>query len=157
MPQKEKKPDIFFQVYQDNYPDKPEISPYQRAEITVFFNSGIPSSCSNGLFRLTYQRNYEKENNGMSHWYGEYMENISDPRYEKLKDIADIFHKMEKYLLKLREKGLTLETSRSDDFNWRIALLKKIGAYPIVWSKEHRNYISYEYGTKTGESFGIEV
>jgi len=152
----QKKPEIFYQVYKDEYPDNPERSNYQKAEITVFISVGIPSSVSNGLFRLTYQRNYEKETNSMSHWYGETMENIGDPRYDKLKTISEIFSKMEKYLLKLREKGLTLETSRQDDFNWRIALLKKIGAYPVEWNKDQRAYASYDYFLKTKESIRIE-
>jgi hypothetical protein len=86
----------------------------------------------------------------MSHWYGEQMECINDPRSGKLKEITNVFLKMEKYLDKLRENGLTLETSRSDDLNWRMALLKKIGAFPIEWIKEQHCYTSYEYAMKSG-------
>jgi hypothetical protein len=151
------KTDIFYLVRKDEYPDKPEHSNYQKAEITVFVSVGIPSTVSNGMFTLTYQRNYEKELNGMTHWYGETMENINDPRFDKLKTISEVFGKMEKYLLKIREKGLTLETSRQDDLNWRIALLKKIGAYPVDWNKEQRAYSSYDYFIKTKESIRIEA
>jgi len=149
------KTDIFYLVRKDEYPDNPERSNYQQSEITVFVSVGIPSTVSNGLFRLTYQRNYDKEINGMTHWYGETMENINDPRADKLKTITGVFDKMERYLSKIREKGLTLETSRQDDLNWRIALLKKIGAFPVDWNKTQHAYTSYDYFVKTKESIII--
>jgi hypothetical protein len=144
----EQKPTIFYLASNDEYPSDPVKMGYQHAEITVFYSIGVPSSCSNGLFRLTYQRNYEENTKNVSHWYGETMENISDPRYSTLKDIAGIFGKMEKYLEKIKADGLTIDATRNDDYNWRIALLKKIGAFPVDWNKETHKYSSYAYSSK---------
>lgn len=143
-----KQPTIFYREYADEYPNNPGSMGYQKAEITVFYSLDIPSSCSNGLFRLTYQRNYEESTQTVTNWYGEDMDHVSDPRADKLKDIAGIFQKMEKYLDGLRKKGLSLDVSRADDYHWRIALLKKIGAFPVEWNKEKHEYSSYQYSIR---------
>ena len=143
------KPTIFYSLDKPDYPDNPESSGYQHGEITVFLSIGVPPSVSNGLFRLTYQRGYDKNTNGMSYWYGETMETIDTPNAEKLKTISDIFRKMENYLDKLKKSGLTLSVNRQDDLNWRVELLKKIGAFPVEWSQANRAYTSYEYALKT--------
>ena len=150
--QNNKTPDIFYLVNLPEYPEHFERSSFQSAEITVFVTHGVPTSASNGLFRLTYQRNVESNPKSVSHWYGETIENITDPRYDSLKTIAGVFQKMEKYLQKIHDKGLSLDVARADDVNWRIALLKKIGAYPVDWNNANRAYTSYEYCMKTKES-----
>jgi hypothetical protein len=142
------KPTIFYRECAAEYPNNPATMGYQKAEITVFYSCGIPSSCSNGLFRLSYQRNYEESTKTVSNWYGEDMDHVSDPRADKIQDIAKIFMRMEKYLDNIRKKGLSLDVSRSDDYHWRIALLKKIGAFPIEWNKEKHEYSSYQYSVR---------
>ncbi|MEM4846740.1 MAG: hypothetical protein QW794_03160 [Thermosphaera sp.] len=94
---------------------------------------------------------YQKNNNGsglLTHYYTERIISILpygfDISAEGLQDVADIFKRMERELVKLHKKGLKLNVSEGDLFEWRLALLKLIGAKEVIYNKETRKFVVKE-------------
>ena len=94
---------------------------------------------------------YQKNNNGsglLTQYYNERIVSILPYGFEipaeGLRDIAEVFERMERELAKLYKKGLKPNINEDNVFERRLALLKLIKAKEVIYNKETRKFVVKE-------------
>lgn len=137
-------------VFYERFIDDNQNNEYRHHTIRVWIRTpnsngetDLPGMCSDH-YSFRYQTHKEKEI-----WKPSYGETLDLPSFcysIRAKDfipLMTVLKKMDRVQDKMQEKGVTFSLPiPGDDFYYRVALLKAIGAREIYWSKESRSYSS---------------